>query len=64
MRPNRKEPESAPFLFQILSICCRPHGGLLHWRPIASKARSYIFLTVDAGQGDVFDLDVLVQAIL
>jgi len=33
MRPNRKEPESAPFWFQSLSLDCRPHGGLLqfHW---------------------------------
>jgi hypothetical protein len=31
MRPNRKEPESAPFLFLSLSICCRPHGGLLQF---------------------------------
>ena len=29
MRPNRKEPELAPFWFQSLSTCCRPQGGLL-----------------------------------
>jgi hypothetical protein len=30
MRPNRKEPHSAPFWFQGLYIYGRPHGGLLH----------------------------------
>jgi hypothetical protein len=30
MRPNRKEPESAPFWFQSLLFHGRPHGGLLH----------------------------------
>jgi hypothetical protein len=29
MRANRKEPGSAPFSFQSLSVFCRPHGGLL-----------------------------------
>jgi hypothetical protein len=29
MRATRKEPESAPFWFQGLSIGCRPHGGLV-----------------------------------
>ena len=33
MRPNRKEPESAPFWFQSLSSYFRPHGDLLHVRP-------------------------------
>jgi hypothetical protein len=39
MRPNKKEPESAPFWFQSLSICCRPHGGL---QQVARMAASYM----------------------
>jgi hypothetical protein len=29
MRPNTKEPESAPLWYQMLAIYFRPHGGLL-----------------------------------
>jgi hypothetical protein len=38
MRPNRKEPESAPFWFQSLKLEGRPHGGLLHKTPSSGRS--------------------------
>ena len=38
MRPNRREPASAPFWFQSLSLIYRPHGAYT-W--VARMAASY-----------------------